>query len=138
GHIDLLTVLMHELGHVIGLDDLPTADTAHDLMTETLNTGTRRGPTAFAPQSSTASFDAAPVLMVGSTTAAIAAPAADPSILLSDRGPATSPAASDFGSSIATVPADTPLAADRRSAEEADAFFSAVGGLEGLALDLFS
>ena len=42
GKIDLLTVLDHELGHVLGLDD--TA--ADDLMAATLGVSNRRLPTA--------------------------------------------------------------------------------------------
>jgi hypothetical protein len=39
---DLLTVVMHELGHVIGLDSLDPAAASHDLMTAALSVGTRR------------------------------------------------------------------------------------------------
>jgi hypothetical protein len=46
GEYDLLTVVMHELGHVIGFDDLDPAAVPHDLFTATLPTGTRRLPTA--------------------------------------------------------------------------------------------
>jgi hypothetical protein len=42
GHMDLLTVVEHELGHVLGLDDLDPSVAAHDLMTSTLGMGTRR------------------------------------------------------------------------------------------------
>jgi hypothetical protein len=44
GRYDLLTVVMHELGHVLGLDDLDPAAAPHDLLTATLPTGTRRLP----------------------------------------------------------------------------------------------
>jgi hypothetical protein len=44
GRMDLLTVVEHELGHVLGLDDLDPGTQAHDLMTATLGTGTRRLP----------------------------------------------------------------------------------------------
>ena len=44
GRYDLLTVIEHELGHVIGLDDLTTAAAPHDLMTQYLTPGLRRGP----------------------------------------------------------------------------------------------
>jgi hypothetical protein len=40
--VDLLTVVMHELGHVLELADLDADDHHDDLMTETLPTGTRR------------------------------------------------------------------------------------------------
>jgi hypothetical protein len=43
GHMDLLTVLAHELGHVIGLDDDVTGS-AGDLMSGTLPAGVRRLP----------------------------------------------------------------------------------------------
>lgn len=40
--IDLLTVLMHEIGHRLGLEDVNPADDAHNLMTEVIDVGTRR------------------------------------------------------------------------------------------------
>ena len=40
--IDLLTVVMHELGHVLGLPDLDSPDSAGDLMHGELAAGTRR------------------------------------------------------------------------------------------------
>ena len=46
GHEDLLTVVMHELGHALGLGDLDPARSPADLMTETLATGVRRLPSA--------------------------------------------------------------------------------------------
>ncbi len=51
GRMDLLTVVEHELGHVLGLDDLDPGVAAHDLMTSTLGTGTRRllTPAALTP-----------------------------------------------------------------------------------------
>jgi hypothetical protein len=42
GHMDLLTVVLHELGHVVGLPDLDPRTDPHILMTETLEPGTRR------------------------------------------------------------------------------------------------
>ena len=45
---DLLTVVMHEMGHTIGLDSLDAGIVPHDLMTPTLGTGTRRVPAAAA------------------------------------------------------------------------------------------
>ncbi|MBY0459119.1 MAG: hypothetical protein K2V38_17425, partial [Gemmataceae bacterium] len=44
GRMDLLTVLSHELGHVLGRDDLHADEHAGDLMFESLPTGVRRVP----------------------------------------------------------------------------------------------
>jgi hypothetical protein len=57
GRVDLLTVVMHELGHQLGLADLDPAAAPHDLLTESLGTGTRRLPDAWpgSPAASTAS-----------------------------------------------------------------------------------
>src|SRR6185295_15056156 len=44
GHLDLLTVVTHELGHVIGLDDTTAASNANDLMNLYLVDGERRLP----------------------------------------------------------------------------------------------
>ena len=46
--MDLLTVLMHEIGHRLGADDLDPAVAPHDLMTGTLSSGLRRLPTVAA------------------------------------------------------------------------------------------
>jgi hypothetical protein len=46
GHVDLLTVVEHELGHVLGLDDANPQQVGHDIMTATLATGVRRVATA--------------------------------------------------------------------------------------------
>jgi hypothetical protein len=42
--MDLLTTVMHELGHVLGFDDQPAQRHSANLMTETLSTGVRRSP----------------------------------------------------------------------------------------------
>src|SRR5262249_22295040 len=42
GRIDLYTVVLHELGHVIGLGDDASGSAAHSIMETTLNSGTRR------------------------------------------------------------------------------------------------
>ncbi len=44
GHYDLLTVVEHELGHVLGLADLVQAQNSNDLMYEYLGTSVRRLP----------------------------------------------------------------------------------------------
>jgi hypothetical protein len=53
GHYDLLTVIEHELGHVLGLDDLDAASAAHDLMALTLDPGIRRTVGSASPAATT-------------------------------------------------------------------------------------
>jgi large repetitive protein len=58
GHLDLLTTVSHELGHVVGLDDSTDPTDAHDLMFINLVDGERRLP------------DATDVAQAGSTSTA--------------------------------------------------------------------
>jgi hypothetical protein len=44
GHVDLLTVVTHELGHVLGFASIDPGTLGHDWMTATLGTGSRRYP----------------------------------------------------------------------------------------------
>jgi hypothetical protein len=44
GHLDLLTAVLHEMGHALGLDDSAAASDAHDLMYIDLVDGERRVP----------------------------------------------------------------------------------------------
>jgi len=44
GNIDLLTVVLHEFGHVLGKGHVNPEDAPHDLMLDTLPTGIRRVP----------------------------------------------------------------------------------------------
>jgi hypothetical protein len=46
GRVDLLTVVMHELGHILGHGDLDSAHSNGDLMTGSLGLGIRRLPAA--------------------------------------------------------------------------------------------
>jgi hypothetical protein len=50
GRVDLLTVVTHELGHLLGLADLNPLTTPHQLMTGTLPASTRRLPLWSAPE----------------------------------------------------------------------------------------
>jgi murein DD-endopeptidase MepM/ murein hydrolase activator NlpD len=49
GHMDLLTVVMHELGHELGFGDLSATAAPYGLMAESITTGIRRLPSAVAP-----------------------------------------------------------------------------------------
>jgi hypothetical protein len=53
--MDLLTVLSHELGHLLGLEDLDPHTHDHDLMAATLATGIRRLPAAESDELATGS-----------------------------------------------------------------------------------
>lgn len=46
GEVDLLTVLMHEMGHLFGLPEAGGSEATHDVMWETLGLSTRREPDA--------------------------------------------------------------------------------------------
>ena len=48
GHVDLLTVVTHELGHVLGFASVAAGILGHDWMTATLGMGVRRSPDAVA------------------------------------------------------------------------------------------
>jgi hypothetical protein len=80
GRIDLLTVVEHELGHVLGLGDLDPSVVPHDLLTETLATGVRRfpAPTTLAEDAPVAATDPAAKVDPVATTAAPAADQAPP------------------------------------------------------------
>jgi hypothetical protein len=48
-HMDLETVVMHELGHVLGLDDVDLPTSSGDLMATSLTPGVRRLPDGLSP-----------------------------------------------------------------------------------------
>jgi hypothetical protein len=64
--VDLLTVVMHELGHELGLADVDPAGAPADLMAESLGVGVRRLPAGPAAAATTATVElpAVPVLTV--------------------------------------------------------------------------
>lgn len=45
GRMDLFTIVLHELGHIAGLEDIDPSESMNDLMSETIDTGIRRLPT---------------------------------------------------------------------------------------------
>ena len=57
GDIDLLTVVVHEMGHVLGLADLDPVSNPHDLMAAVLPTGVRRTPESVNAVTSAGSTD---------------------------------------------------------------------------------
>ncbi|SDO37433.1 cadherin domain-containing protein [Afipia sp. GAS231] len=81
GHVDLLTVVMHELGHIIGIDDTTAPADINDLMFMYLADGERRLPTASDvgkadPMSSFQAVDPlAPPPPAPASTTTVAAPA---------------------------------------------------------------
>ncbi len=52
--MDLLTVIMHEMGHFLGYQDLDPQVSPYDLMSSSLAAGVRRLPDSVAAQSSSA------------------------------------------------------------------------------------
>ncbi|KJC39075.1 hypothetical protein UP09_24605 [Bradyrhizobium sp. LTSP885] len=96
GHIDLLTTVVHELGHVLGLPDSTSPSDTNDLMYIGLADGERRLPTAtdvahasVAPNSAfqaIASNTAAPPVSVGAAPAASTPSPAAPPVAPSDSG----------------------------------------------------
>jgi hypothetical protein len=67
GKMDLLTVVMHELGHVLGLGDLDNAGHPDDLMDVALAPGIRRLPGGVVPSTGEANSEV-PLLPAGTPT----------------------------------------------------------------------
>jgi hypothetical protein len=76
GHLDLLTAVTHEMGHVLGLDDETAASSSHDLMFIDLVDGERRLPDAtdVVQADATKAIDAAEAAMPVSAQAAAGTP----------------------------------------------------------------
>ena len=70
--MDLLTVVMHELGHELGLADLSVSTAAHALMAESITTGIRRLPPAMTPAMVTPMKAAAPHPLMAAAMAPLA------------------------------------------------------------------
>ena len=71
GHLDLLTTVSHEMGHVLGLDDSTATSSANDLMYINLVDGERRLPDAadVAQADTTSQQNLTPAVAVGPATA---------------------------------------------------------------------
>jgi hypothetical protein len=127
---------MHELGHVLGLDDLDPAFAPHDLMTQTLGLGVRRLPDlasaggvapalslvgigleAGAPAASNPAARA-PV-QTGQQTPARASAEAGPALAMGGQAPA--PRGQEWAASLVSAP--------KRSdwLDATDAYFKALG-----------
>jgi hypothetical protein len=103
GQVDLLTVVTHELGHVLGLDSIDPATLGHDWMTATLGTGLRRYPDRFKANAvlsaAGSTLDDLPGRELGSSLQPAARPATLRAIALAQRAFADqqAPAASADG-----------------------------------------
>ncbi|HEX4607562.1 MAG TPA: Ig-like domain-containing protein, partial [Urbifossiella sp.] len=121
GREDLLTVLLHELGHTLGLGDLDPAAYPTDLMAETLATGVRRAPSALdvsqvaGPGAAEVSAGVYPTTNGNAHPAAlptppnlVRAPAAPPPEPLPDAAAPVSPAAGSPPERVYFAPLPTP------------------------------
>ena len=100
GRMDLLTVVMHELGHVLGRADLGPEVEPHGLMAEALPSGTRRLPATIHPPAgtelvlhgtaSTESYEFTTAAFAGGRRPLIASDRPVPSGIVPDSGAATS------------------------------------------------
>ena len=78
GRMDLLTVVEHELGHVLGLGDLDPQAVPHELLTTTLAAGVRRLPTPSTEMSApTPAAAPAALALPGPAASLIVSPASD-------------------------------------------------------------
>ncbi|HZT81836.1 MAG TPA: SdrD B-like domain-containing protein, partial [Gemmataceae bacterium] len=83
GRMDLLTVVLHEMGHTVGLSDLYDAGSSQDLMYEFLGTGQRRTPSAADVAQVLGTMQQAPSAGITTAPAGSVPPAADPAALSS-------------------------------------------------------
>jgi hypothetical protein len=87
GHIDLLTVVTHELGHVLGFASIDPGSQGQDWMTATLGPGVRRSPDPAHPTATVPTSDGWTGAIASPSPAVIASlvPSSGPSLL----GPTT-------------------------------------------------
>ncbi|MBU2014915.1 MAG: tandem-95 repeat protein, partial [Alphaproteobacteria bacterium] len=108
GRYDLLTVLIHEMGHELGLSELPTT-TIGRVMNEALGLGERRLPgladLPVVPVAAPVAGAVRTVTLKGTGNSALAAVAAAPFALLPSGTPATAPFQNgDFGTATGWSP----------------------------------
>jgi hypothetical protein len=113
GRMDLLTVVEHELGHVLGLSDLDPQATPHDLLTTTLAPGVRRLPTGLPAVVETTAEPSAPSSTQASTAPPAVTPAGPEVVALAaatTADPAAAPTQPQDVAPLATGDAASPLA----------------------------
>src|SRR5262249_13552097 len=113
GRMDLLTVVEHELGHVLGLEDLDPQAVPHDLLTTTLAPGVRRLPTPSAvvvspPVVATPEAPAAPLVI----TPVVAAEAPADPLVVTAAAPAGMVAPAPDGSLLGGLAESLPATSD--------------------------
>jgi autotransporter-associated beta strand protein len=140
GHMDLLTVVMHELGHELGLTDLSVTTDPHALMAESITTGTRRLPQ---PLSTPPSAPMAQLSVVSDTVfASLAAPSSSTPTLAVTGGTSHFPTSQSSAiplrveanlpglqPSLVLTPSSAPIsgAAPRKPTNSVDAVFNLLG-----------
>jgi hypothetical protein len=128
GRMDLLTVVMHELGHVIGYDSYGAGINEHDLMAGYLDVGTRRLPTSGAGREE-ASTSASPVQMGSSASNDVANASSVPSIVLADRGSIAASTGGDAVAAASDAGSPPPALHSNDESSGTDDFFSSLAGL---------
>ena len=113
GHMDLLTAVMHELGHVIGLPDTTAASDVNDLMYINLVDGERKLPDAADVGQALVGTPVAGITMpsFGSSPTPLPPPAPPPLVTDSSYGASGSVTVAAADNFVFANPAPTPTAA---------------------------